>query len=210
MNRTEILNYLIARQGYQRYLEIGLSDPRFNHDLIQAAHKTCVDPDPKGPCDYVMTSDEFFANHVGSAMYDLIFIDGSHLEEYTDRDIVNSFAHLQPEGMIVMHDCNPPTKWHSLRSYEEHLQNGGAWNGTTWRSFVKMRCLVPDIYAAVVDTDWGCGVIKRSTSPNRLRDHPDRCREWDYFDLNRKRLLNLIDEQAFLAIDWSAHLPAVK
>ena len=39
----------------------------------------------------------------------MIFIDGDHSFEQSRRDVEHALAHLAPEGVILVHDCNPPT-----------------------------------------------------------------------------------------------------
>jgi hypothetical protein len=77
-------------------------------------------------------SDEFFAMIHDDVEYDIIFVDGLHVEDQTERDIENALLHLSDGGTIVVHDCNPPTEWHQ-RSYEDFLKKYSDWNGTTWR-----------------------------------------------------------------------------
>ena len=60
-----------------------------------------------------MPSDEFFANRAAASdrtPYDLVFIDGLHVADQVERDIVNSLLNLAPAGTIVLHDCNPTTE----------------------------------------------------------------------------------------------------
>ena len=76
--RTDIINYLIWKQGYRSYLEIGLDDPEPNFTKIRCELKESVDPyDPSSNfcaawtqedlnrflpyLTYRMTSDDFFA-----------------------------------------------------------------------------------------------------------------------------------------------------
>ena len=42
--------------------------------------------------------------------YDLVFVDGLHIADQVERDIVNSLAALAPGGMVVLHDCNPKSR----------------------------------------------------------------------------------------------------
>ena len=80
----------------------------------------------------------------------------SHLEKDVDVDITESLKILNKGGLIVMHDCNPPTEQHQLESPVL-----GQWNGTAWKSFVKLRFLNENLKMYTIDTDWGCGVIMK-------------------------------------------------
>jgi predicted O-methyltransferase YrrM len=61
-----------------------------------------------------ITSDAFFERSM--VKFDVIFIDGLHEEHQVDRDIVNSLQHLNPGGIIVLHDCLPPRRMASTSS----------------------------------------------------------------------------------------------
>lgn len=133
--RTEVINYIIGKKRYQRYLEIGcLNDECFRQ--IRCATKVGVDPVSGGTLR--MTSDQYFQNH--SDRFDLIFIDGDHRHPQVLKDITNAVKHLASSGMIVMHDCFPPTL-----KYEEP-----SWCGTVWRAFAKARERV-DLDAVVLE-----------------------------------------------------------
>lgn len=87
--------------------------------------------------------------------FDLIFIDGLHLEEQATKDIHNSIDFLSENGYILLHDCNPPTKWHAREKYyDKSTPAGPHWNGSTWKAFVKFR-KINNYYSCCIDTDWG-------------------------------------------------------
>lgn len=49
-NRTDIINYIISKYGFQSYLELGVYDPKENFDKINIKLKHSVDnlPPPEG------------------------------------------------------------------------------------------------------------------------------------------------------------------
>lgn len=203
MYRFDIINHLIQKNNYKRYLEIGVENGHSLHqvkcDLIHG-----VDPSSK-QATFQIPSDEFFKilkTFSPETTYDIIFIDGLHVADQVDRDIINSLRHLSFGGTIVVHDCNPPTEWHQ-RSYEEARKNScRQWNGTVWKSIIKIRTSRPDLDVKVVNTDWGCGLI-RKLSPTEawnnqiLTDVPKEL-EYSYLDENRDQALNLISTEEFL------------
>lgn len=135
MNRTKVINKLIADNGYESYLEIGLWDGKNFWD-VKADLKQGVDPEWKihSETSYNVsigkeTSDEFFERNEGK--FDLIFIDGDHEASQVEKDIVNAYKALNKGGMILLHDCNPP-------SYESQVvpRIQGEYCGTVWRSVV--------------------------------------------------------------------------
>lgn len=198
MLRYDIINYLIGRNDYKKYLEIGVEGGDALRQ-IQAEVKHGVDPASKHATHHV-TSDTFFSELPEDEKYDIIFIDGLHVEDQVDRDIINSLNHLSPNGIIVVHDCNPPSAWHQ-RPYEEAKKNGcRQWNGTVWRSMVKVRATRPDLEVRTVNTDWGCGLIRPSQNPPEklMPDVPEgEALTYDWLAKNKTKALNLIDPREF-------------
>jgi len=90
-----------------------------------------------------------------------------------------------------MHDCNPKKAGHAN---EEREAGQIIWNGTTYRSFLKLRKSASNLKIYVVEIDCGCGIIQRGRQ--RLTDIPDDY-TWDDFDKNRVEWLNLISVDEF-------------
>ena len=192
MTRTEIINSLIDKHGYENYLEIGVntpSQPGYNWVGVKAKIKHGVDPNVDTT--YRMTSDEFFEKHL-SRFYDIVFVDGLHIFEQAYRDIVNSLKWLSPNGAIVVHDCNPVTEITQRRE-----RASDAWHGDVWKAIVKLRMEEIGLTIHTVDTDEGCAII-RSGSQILLPVSPDED-PYDYSFLERRRVeaLNLISVEEF-------------
>ena len=189
--RTQLLNHLIETRGYRNYLEIGVRDRRHNFDKIKAPGvKHGVDPAPRRTISHVMTSDAFFEQHAknGGKPYDLVFIDGLHLDYQVERDILNALDHLTPDGTIVLHDCNPMTADAQTDDYDGKKH----WNGTVWKAFVKLRATRPDLNMWVVDIDEGCGVVRRGKQQT-ITVPTTEFKElgYDYLQKERRTALNL-------------------
>src|SRR5687768_4789642 len=127
--RIKIIQSLIQATRARNYLEIGVNNGACFLRL-KAAHKMAVDPVFKISTGrklkyfvknaanfnnhyFEQTSDDFFASE--SEMLKVhqpkvIFVDGLHTYEQSLRDVINGLAHLQRGGVILMHDCNPPTE----------------------------------------------------------------------------------------------------
>ena len=60
--RTDVINNIIKKNNYKKYLEIGVFCARDNFDKIKIEYKVGVDPGIGGRTDatFTMTSDEFF------------------------------------------------------------------------------------------------------------------------------------------------------
>ena len=184
--RTDILNLLAERYGYQSFLEIGVKSG-INQVKVNVPFRIGVDPDPKTPAIYHETSDDFFAHN--QRFYDLIFVDGNHDGVFAQRDVVNSFEHLHPNGTIVMHDCNPPDEWSQRPAAEFMGKKGERWNGTAWKAYAYLRMTRPDLSMCVVNLDEGVGILQRGEQLMA----PKRTLNWKFLDDHRQMLLNLIE-----------------
>ena len=194
-NRYDIINYLIKKNKYINYLEIGICDGD-TFKRIEIEHKDGVDPNPVDAgieyTNYTITSDDFFDLLRGhdEIKYDIIFIDGLHYWEQVEKDLTNSLNHLQPNGIVVMHDCNP-----MFEVTQRRYAVVGAWNGDTWKAFAKFRMTREDLEMYVVDTDHGIGVVKIGNQ--KLYTPTILDMDYSLLDNNRKELLNLITIEEF-------------
>jgi hypothetical protein len=193
--RTDLINFLIKKHGYKRYLEIGVQNTAQNFDKIYVEYKVCVDPDPKAKANYCLKSDEFFDNCHDTFMegikFDIIFIDGLHTAEQVGKDFQNSLKVLSPNGCIVLHDCNPLKYEHTIvpRPTER-----GHWNGDVYKVAVELAR--QPFRFQTVDIDNGCGVYYKSGLRTYKDVGPD-VYDWDYFNENRSWMLNLVSWDEF-------------
>jgi hypothetical protein len=200
MLRWDLINYLIQKNNYKRYLEIGIAiSDNFSKIVIDNKHS--VDPEPKCKAIYRLTSDDFFKQLGADAKYDIIFIDGMHTEEQSKKDVINSLAHLEDNGTIIMHDCNP--------AFEEHQSDCGIgecgginqyrrriiWNGSVWKTWAELRCTMKDLSMYVIDICDDCGIITRGRQELL---HRPQAFDWKFFDENRKTILNVISFDEFV------------
>lgn len=181
--RTDLINYLIVKNGYKKYLEIGVADGE-NLRKINAPEKVGVDPSPSAPCTHRVTSDEFFANN--QETFDIVFIDGLHLHEQVLRDIENSLNCLNPSGIIVMHDCMPVRPEHQSRT-----PIPGSWNGDVWKAAAYVRMNWDGVHFCVLDMDWGCGVLTPNSTQILYPSRPIEDMDWDFYVNKKTELLNI-------------------
>ena len=200
--RRDVINYLVEKYQLRNYLEIGVRDPDATFNKVRCRYKNGVDPEPLGkevtfPC----TSDEFFdmIKDDKEVKFDIIFIDGLHLTEQVDKDVENSLEHLVDWGFIVMHDCSPPNEFRQRENYEVD-GSFPAWNGTVWKSWVKLRCAREDLKMYVVDENDGCGVIHRGEQKIWDKDTVEECIEYKYLEKNREELLHLVSAEEFTEV----------
>jgi hypothetical protein len=200
--RYDIINFLLQQFNREStYLEIGVRNPSDNFEKIKSTYKYSVDPGlefKENPVDFRMTSDDFFYNLKNNEiltqniLFDVIFIDGLHLAEQVDRDIMNSLQFIKEDGFIVLHDCNPPTEWHAREEYSFDLTPArGAWNGTTWKAFYKHR-FNETLTSCCVDSDFGVGILTKRNIFNRLTLNSNPFFEYKVLNLHRKEYLGIM------------------
>ena len=197
MTRYDIINRIIKSKGYENYLEIGVRDGECFR-MINCQNKTGVDPNPtSSDTTHKMTSDEYFSNLSPEDKFDIVFIDGLHIDEQVNRDIENSLKHLKEGGTIVLHDCNPPTESHALEYPVFGPPANGNWNGTVYLSLIKLRLYRDDLILKTVDSDWGVGILNLGES-KKIDAFPGTSVNWEFFDTNREEILGLISVSDFI------------
>lgn len=222
-NRNSIINHLIKINNYDKYLEIGTNNC-YHFDDVIIKNKTGVDPYPDindkiyqkwNKNIHVKTSKDYFIKLNENIKYDIIFIDGCLIEDNIQNDIENSLNHINDNGSIVIHDCNPPNEflqrdnivqkynadrkimWNNRKYTDKH------WNGKVWKVIVKLRKTRDDLDVCVVDTDWGMGIIKKKQTNNINKEKLMKIDENELYNYNtlikyRKYMLNLISVEEFL------------
>ena len=146
-----------------------------------------------------------------SEAFDLIFIDGDHSYEAVKSDLENAIKFLNKDGLIVLHDVDPPAeKWQGV----PRLSGGpGSRNlasplGECWRALVTRRIFNKDILVFTVkcaEEEFGvekktpgsgcetglaiCKIIPSSFDKS-LQKFENLKVDWSLLENNREVLLN--------------------
>jgi hypothetical protein len=181
IKRWDIINSLIHKFEYKRYLEIGLqSGANFNE--VKADYKISVDPDSRSDSPtFLMTSDDFFDQN--KETFDIIFIDGLHHADQVYKDIMNSLDILEEGGAIVCHDILPTSRIIQAVPREQDI-----WTGDCWKAYAFLKGTRPDLQMYVVNTDWGCGLIFRGNQklmPMSKKMTISKM-DWEFFNQKKK------------------------
>lgn len=193
MLRTDIIQKFITKRNYKSYLEIG-TYRNVNFDKITIDNKVSIDPDPEAKATYQMTSDEFFA--VNQDKFDIVFIDGLHEHNQVYKDIQNSLKFLNPNGVIILHDCMPKNEKMQLWDNKSHQFE--EWTGDTWKAYYKaLNEINYKVY--VLDTDYGCGVIDTSHPKPKLAHIVDmeELTYQDYLNLKEENKYNIVNPNSW-------------
>jgi hypothetical protein len=195
--KDEIINNLIEKNNYKRYLEIGIRTG-CNFKKINCEVKIGVDPFPKSDdTTHEMTSDMFFSSIPEDEKYDIILIDGLHTDDQVDKDIENSLLHLNENGSIILHDCNPPSEFHAKETPFYDPPICAEWNGTVYKSLIKIRMTRTDVHLVTIDSDYGVGIITKRKNKIPVLNTMHPINSWEFFTENKKEILNLISYEEF-------------
>jgi len=215
MNRITVAQACLDRRNSRVYLEIGVSyGAAFRR--ITADQKIGVDPKfamgnrarrqaesrAKRTHYFEMTSDEFFSEEsefLAKTGVDVALIDGFHTHSQSLRDVESTLRYLRDGGVIVMHDCSPISSSSAspAASYADFRRNHHwwewAWSGDVWKAIVHLRSTRTDVKVAVLNCDFGVGLIRKGLPESTLSFSPEEIGSMSYEALreNRKHLLNL-------------------
>ena len=188
--RWDLIEYLIKKNNYKNYLEIGC-DKNQLFSKVNINNKIGVDPVSGG--NVRKTSDDFFKENKSS--FDIVFIDGLHTYEQVKKDILNSVNCLLDEGIILVHDCMPDSLGkQAVPRYKMQ------WNGDVWKAIVDLRQQENlEIYTCEIDQ--GIGVIskKKNTSILKLDKPINKLKFKDYFN-NYKEYMRVVSLEEFKKI----------
>ena len=155
-NRLDLIKHVIKKNDYKNYLEIGCH----NNEVFDKIEIEKIGVDPISGGNYRGTSDKFFKENLKK--FDCIFIDGLHEYNQAKRDILNSIEILNKDGIIILHDCLPPSI-----SHQRVPRTRYTWNGDVWKAIVEARTWEHvDTYTVL--SDQGLGLIKKEKNSNVL------------------------------------------
>ena len=180
--RWDLIKYLIDKNGYSDYLEIGCDQDQL-FSKIEIKNKIGVDPVSGGTIR--KTSDEFFKEN--NKKFDIIFIDGLHTYKQVKKDILNSVDCLKENGIILVHDCMPDSL--SKQAVPRYRM---IWNGDVWKAIVDLR-QDANLEIFTCEMDQGIGIIKKEKNTSILEiKKPARSLKFKDYYANYKNFLRVI------------------
>ena len=180
--RWDLIEYLIKKNNYTNYLEIGCDQNQLFSKVI-IDNKIGVDPVSGG--NIRKTSDDFFKEN--NDKFDIVFIDGLHTYEQVKKDILNSIDFLNQNGIILVHDCMPDSLGkQAVPRYKMQ------WNGDVWKAIIDLRQKEDlDIYTCEMDQGIGIITKKKNSSLLSLNKPIHKIKFKDYF-YNYKEYMRVI------------------
>lgn len=190
MSRIKFIQSIFDNTNFKNYLEIGCYKGK-TYFKVKATNKLAVDPHfhykfyfkkltrpllnsyQKNNRYFKEESDSFFEKRAAFlenlGPLDVVFVDGLHTFEASLKDVTNSLKYLNKNGVIIMHDCFPPsetaalpTKKFPTREEKLTVENwNGEWCGDVWKSIIYLKRKYPDILEVnVIDLETGLGIVK--------------------------------------------------
>lgn len=227
MKKFNIVNALIRRHGYRNYLEIctpltGMAFHRVDKTSLEKRHRLMYRCPPEfrdgNEITFRSENNEIAGLLSSQPSYDIMFVDSWHTYECSLRDLREAFSNLSPGGVIVTHDCFPEKREHTSNVPPRRWS---LWTGLTYCAYLDFTLSQAGLEACVVDSDSGCGVIKKTGDLGFAvpRDteiahqwHRHRAQRgfdvFDFFDARKNELCNVLSIDDFLTregIDRRVH-----
>lgn len=196
------INSAIRQMHGTTYVEIGVRDGNcFNE--IHCKRKIAIDPIKNrnfvnlqdGEQFYEMKSDLFFSNYAEKTFngntIDVALVDGWHEFCQSLRDVLNLANYMSPNGIILIHDCNPTSA-----KKTEIGREGKPWNGDVWKTAFYLNCFQKDLKFFTAKCDQGLGFLfgferNNNYAPNKEKTQNIKELDYEFLKQNRKKLINL-------------------
>ena len=150
------------------------------------------------------SSEELFAElNATGEKFDLVFVDPWHTYAASLRDIVYALQLVRHDGLVLVHDCSPPSAEMAVPLFQP-----GDWCGVTFAAFLDVVLFNHGVHFATVDSDYGCGIISKVPRPELFGSNWNPTLAWrwktlgldgkySYLDKHRTELLHLMSCDVF-------------
>lgn len=215
--KSELINWFGSKYNYSSYLEISTySTGNYFNEVNKNIFKVreCLNYYPMEDSLMIIKNNTIRADHKfklsnyqsrlleikeKNNLFDVILVDSFHTYDQSSKDIKTALELVSANGVIIVHDCNPPEE-----EITGNLWVAGSWAGQTYESFIHFRKEYSHLESCVVDIDFGCGIIRCNHPPFNalnLREETDVAdiTKWDYFSEHRHELLNIITIEEFIS-----------
>jgi hypothetical protein len=223
LTKTDIVHLVSKRRNLANYLELCTSTTgqyycdimrwRFNTSrrLMYNCPRNFND---RHPIDFEINNFDIYPAisklEIDANRIDICLVDGFHTYECAIRDLTCAFGLLGDGGVLVVHDCLPPSE-----IFASSIWMHGDWAGVSYKAYLDFVLSRDDLDYCTVDTDWGCGVIVKNRTWNFIADGASSVRkskvafDWlsindgdkatfAFFMKNREQLLRLISARKFV------------
>ena len=183
LTKMEVIGILAVRNKFTRYLEVcsrwsGNRYAELDRSLLPNPQRLmyyCPDNFDDGlPIDFrsedlkIKTCiDQIRSRNLS---YDLIFVDPWHRYNTSLRDTRVAFDLLDERGILVVHDCLPPSAELARPTLTSEEKLGEIeWCGATYKAYLDFVGSREDLEYFTLDTDYGCGIIRKVPGLSRWK-----------------------------------------
>jgi hypothetical protein len=227
-SKVDIIHHLADLHGYRSYLEIcssatGGRYAEIDRSMFDTRHRLmyrCPDDFSDGLAIDFRSRDLDIAQCLDTILrkklrYNIILVDSWHAYDTSYRDLAAALRLIADHGAVVVHDCLPPREEITVPDYIS-----GEWCGVTYKAYVDFVSARSRLRYCTVDTDYGCGVIRKTGWWSRIGRwldgggrKPDALvrewqsigqdfdRAWRFFEKNHQALLKLISVEEFVRLE---------
>lgn len=184
--KGRFINNIINDGKYENYLELGVAAGESWYE-ISCKNKIGVDVYPRFNPIRQSTTDNFFISN--TEKFDVIFIDACHEKIHVMNDFINSLSVLSDNGIILLHDVNPPDKNHTSQNacgnaYEFWIElckyaNTNVFNYETNNEFIGNFTDTVGIFIKSENKKFDINSINKSFNFN-----------WDDFTVNKNEIID--------------------
>lgn len=220
--KTDLINLIAKRLNFRTYLELCTRTTGNRYSEINRSHfntslrlmYNCpVSFDDGLPIDFRSVdfdiADALEQLKADNDQVDICLVDSWHTYDCTIRDLTAAYDLLADGGVLVVHDCLPPSE-----SAASPIAKPGDWCGVSYRAFLDFVIDRSGLDYCTVDIDYGCGIIFKnrairdsklslpSSDPKLIAgwfaNHDDDATAFRFFMENHVSLLRLTSGKAFV------------
>ena len=213
-DKTDVIHFLSDLNRYESYLEIcspstgGLYN-KIDRFRFRRCHRLMYRTPPRFDDQLDInfrsfdskTADLIETIHAFGFRYDIVLVDSFHYYDLSLRDLTDAFDVLTPHGSIVVHDCLPTSEELASPDYIP-----GGWCGVSFIAYIDFVTGGRRLTYTTVDTDYGCGVIRKMDSEEPLPQdliegwksvRHDAKAAYRFMSENKDQLLHLVSVDEF-------------
>ncbi len=168
--KYDIVNYIAKKYNYKHYFELCTSiTGNFYHAIDRSIFDTChrlmyrcpTNFNDSLPIDYRCDDENIMPGlaqlRADRIPIDICLVDGWHTYHNARRDLAEAFNLISDGGILVVHDCLPPTI--EIASPTPRHEE---WSGVSYKAYLDFVLTNNHIDYCTVDTDYGCGIIVKN------------------------------------------------
>lgn len=175
--KIDLVNELAAVHGYRSYLEICTATTGHHYAEVDRSRLTTCQRlsylcppgfDDGMAIDHRSEGRDIWrclrAIRASGLTFDVMLVDPFHEYRESARDLRAALSLLSPGGTIVVHDCRPGDEAMAAPAFHD-----GFWCGVTYQAYLDLVLETAALEFCTVDTDCGCGIIRRRDTINVRR-----------------------------------------